>query len=214
MEPHNPQSPDGASRPVSPAQLMPRSGLRDDEAPIGHSDHGQDSHQSPDSRRSGKPTRQATDMSHIAGWGADLDHRNRPAIPMERTPPRLDVQPLPLARQRADVEVLVSPEHIDGLTPVFGTTVPPRGLSGWLRRQAYKLTENDVRHFLMLMLADRVDMVEGLGEDLARGHVPNVLSEMGIKAEWQHNKAGLVRKAAIATVAAGAVYWLLKRRGR
>jgi hypothetical protein len=153
-------------------------------------------------------------MSHIQGWGADLDRRNRPAVPMERRPPRLDVQPLPLKRQRPDVEVLVSTEHIHGLTPVFGTTVPPRGLSGWLRRQAYQLSENDVRHFLMLMLADRVDMIEGVGEDLARGHVPNVLAEMGIKAEWRYNKAGLARKAAIATAAAAAVYWLMKRRGR
>jgi hypothetical protein len=152
------------------------------------------------------------DMSHIQGWGADLDRKHRPAVPMERTPPRLDVQPLPLKRQQPSVEVLVSPEHLDGLTPVFGTTVPPRGLSGWLRRQAFQMTESDVRHFLMLMLADRVDMVEGLGEDLARGHVPNLLGEMGIKAEWQHNKAALVRKAAIATAAAAAVYWLLRRR--
>jgi len=193
MESH---TPDTANRPVSPSQLLPRSGLRDDETPIEHR------------------SQQANDMPHIQGWGADLDRKNRPAVPMEHKPPRLDVQPLPLKRQRPDVEVLVSTEHIHGLTPVFGTTVPPRGLSGWLRRQAYKLSENDVRHFLMLMLADRVDMVEGLGEDLARGHVPNVLAEMGIKSEWQYNKAGLVRKAAIATAAAAAVYWLMKRRER
>ncbi|MTW03043.1 hypothetical protein GM668_13205 [Duganella ginsengisoli] len=160
------------------------------------------------------PRRPLPDMSHIQGWGADLDRKNRPAVPMERTPPRLDVQPLPLKQQPPSVEVLVSPEHLDGLTPVFGTTAPPKGLSGWLRRQAYKMTENDVRHFLMLVLADRVDMVEGLGEDLARGHVPNVLAEMGIKAEWQHNKAGLVRKAAVTAAAGAALYWLLRRRGR
>ena len=80
------------------------------------------------------------DMSHIQGWGADLDRKNRPAVPMERTPPRLDVQPLPLKRQPQSVEVLVSPEHLDGRTPVFGSTVPPRGLSGWLRRQAFQMT--------------------------------------------------------------------------
>lgn len=160
------------------------------------------------------PRRTLRDMSHIQGWGADLDRKNRPAVPMERTPPRLDVQPLPLKRQPSSVEVLVSPEHLEGLTPVFGTTVPPRGLSGWLRRQAFQMTENDVRHFMMLMLADRVDMVEGLGEDLARGHVPNILGEMGIKAEWQYNKAGLVRKAAVAAAAGAALYWLLRRRDR
>jgi hypothetical protein len=35
--------------------------------------------------------RQHGDTSHIQGWGADLDPANRPAVPMERTPPRLDV---------------------------------------------------------------------------------------------------------------------------
>ena len=30
------------------------------------------------------------DMSHIQGWGADLDHKDRPGYPMERTPPRLE----------------------------------------------------------------------------------------------------------------------------
>jgi hypothetical protein len=57
-------------------------------------------------------------------------------------------------------------------------------------------------------------MVEGIGEDLARGHVPNVLAEMGIKAEWQHNKAGLVKKAAIGTAVAGGIWYLLRRRSR
>jgi hypothetical protein len=81
-----------------------------------------------------------------------------------------------------------------------------------LRRFAYKLTENDIRHFMLLLLADRVDMVEGIGEDLARGHLPNILGEMGIKAEWQHNRAALVRKAAIATAVAGVGYYLLRGR--
>lgn len=27
----------------------------------------------------------------IPGWGSDLDHAMRPAVPMERTPPRIDV---------------------------------------------------------------------------------------------------------------------------
>jgi hypothetical protein len=35
---------------------------------------------------------------------------------------------------------------------------------------------------------------------------------MGIKAEWEHNKAGLVRKAAIGAAVAGVAWYLLKRR--
>ena len=32
----------------------------------------------------------AAEFTHIEGWGADLDIENRPAYPMERTPPRLE----------------------------------------------------------------------------------------------------------------------------
>ena len=81
-----------------------------------------------------------------------------------------------------------------------------------LRRLAFKSTENDVRHFLLLLLADRINVVEGIGDDLMQGRVPNVLAEMGIKAEWQYNKAGLARKVAVAGAVAGMGYYLLKRR--
>ena len=81
-----------------------------------------------------------------------------------------------------------------------------------LRRLAYKLTENDIRHFMLLLLADRINVVEGIGEDLAKGHVPNVLGEMGIKAEWKHNPVGLVKKAAVATAIVGLGVYLLRRR--
>jgi hypothetical protein len=154
----------------------------------------------------------ARDMSHIQGWGADLDEANRPAYPMERTPPRLDnvhwEQP---EQQPVRMEVFCSPER-PGITPVFGATLPPRGLSGAMRRAAYKMTESDLRHWFLLMLADRVDMVEGLGEDLMHGRVPNIPGEMGIRAEWQHNRQGLVRKAALTAAVAGLAWYLLRKR--
>ena len=148
----------------------------------------------------------------IPGWGADLDRKNRPAYPMEPTPPRLEGvhwdQP---EQQAAHVEVFHSTER-PGLTPVFGTSTPPRGLSGRLRETAYQLSENDVRHWLLLLLADRVNVVEGIGDDLARGHLPNIFGEMGIRAELRHNPAGLARKVAIAGAVAGIGYYLLTRR--
>ena len=39
--------------------------------------------------RGDPPWPSTTDRSEILGWGADLDRANRPAVPMERTPPRL-----------------------------------------------------------------------------------------------------------------------------
>jgi hypothetical protein len=156
--------------------------------------------------------RTVTDLSTIQGWGADLDRNDRPGVPMERTPPRLPgVRLEQPEQQRQDIEVFISPER-PGITPLFGTSSPPSGISGAIRRFAYKLTENDIRHWLLLLFADRVNVVEGVAQDLSRGKLPNVFAEMGIKSEWQHNRAGLVRKAAVATAVAGVAWYLLARR--
>jgi hypothetical protein len=159
-----------------------------------------------------RPSR--AELAHIEGWGADLDRKNRPAVPMERMPARF-IHPHEgkLPQQPENVEVLVSTER-PGITPIFGTAQPPQGLSGMIRRAAYKWAENDLRRWLLLLAADRVNVVEGIGEDLAHGKVPNVLAEMGIKAEWQHNKKGLVTKAALATAVVGATIYLMRRRER
>ncbi len=153
----------------------------------------------------------ASAYQHIPGWGADLDRQLRPAIPMERTPPRLEGVHGQPEEQPRNIKVYHSIER-SGITPVFGTSAPPRGLSGLLRRFAYGLTENDIRHWLLLLLADRVNVIEGIGEDLGRGHVPNLLAEMGIRSEWQYNKAGLARKALAASAVLGLGYYLLRRK--
>ncbi|MDQ3205566.1 MAG: hypothetical protein M3Q40_03465 [Pseudomonadota bacterium] len=106
--------------------------------------------------------------AHIKGWGVDLDRSNRPAVPMERTPPRLEgVHWDEPEQQPQRIEVLHSLEK-PGITPVFGTSMPPSGISGRMRRKAFERTENDIRHWLMLMAADRVDVMEGRLDDLRR----------------------------------------------
>ncbi|MDB5730213.1 MAG: hypothetical protein JWQ03_108 [Variovorax sp.] len=149
--------------------------------------------------------------AHIRGWGADLDHANRPAYPRERKPPRLQgvhwTQP---EQQKQHMEILRSIEH-PGITPIFGTSVAPSGLSGRLRRFAFKYSENDLRHWLMLLLADRINMGEGLVADLSRGHVPNIYAEMGGPAEIRHNPAGAAKKALVLTASLGLGWWLLTR---
>ncbi len=97
----------------------------------------------------------------IPGWGVDGDRRKRPGVPMLLEPEpcggahwaRPERQPPP------DFTVLKRAE-VDELTPAFGTAIPPRGLSGMLRRVAYAIPENRVRHVVLLLLADRVDVVE------------------------------------------------------
>jgi hypothetical protein len=82
---------------------------------------------------------------NIHGWGADLDPAVRPAYPMERTPPRF-IQPTysEPAQQKPTVKVFHSTER-PGLTPVFGTSTPPSGVSGLIRKGAFRYSENDLK---------------------------------------------------------------------
>jgi hypothetical protein len=96
---------------------------------------------------------------------------------------------------------------------VFGTSTPPSGLSGAIRRTAFRYSESSYDHWLPLMLADRVSVVEGLLEVLKNGRVPNVFAEGCWKAEWEHNKTGLARRVLVRGVLiSAAVAYLRSRR--
>ena len=127
------------------------------------------------------------DRDTIPGWGADLDRSQRPAVPKERTPPRLDVPWDTPAQQASGIRVLHSIER-EGITPVFGTSVPPSGLSGLLRKRAFRRSENDVRHWTMLLLADRVNAVEGVFSDMrraSRGKQVASVAAVAVAAWWR-----------------------------
>jgi hypothetical protein len=64
------------------------------------------------------------------------------------------------------------------------------------------------------MMADRVNAVEGVVQDLAGGRVPNVFAESGWKAEWQHNRAHLVGRVLLKTVAVSAVVGMIAAASR
>jgi hypothetical protein len=100
---------------------------------------------------------------------------------------------------------------------VFGTSTPPSGLSGQIRRVAFGFSESRWSHWLLLMFADRINVIEGVLDDFWHGRVPNLLDEFGIKARWKYDRP-LVRGAAAASMLAGLVvtanYLLLRRRGR
>jgi hypothetical protein len=156
----------------------------------------------------------AKDTSQIKGWGVDADPKNDPTYPMKN---RNDGEHAGYSWERPPqqpitVEVLHSNERPD-LTSVFGTSTPPSGLSGMIRRFAFGYSESSYGHWLPLMLADRVSVVEGLLGDLKQGHVPNVFAERGWKAEWRHNRTSLVRRIVVRVVlvAAAVAYF---RSGR
>ena len=155
----------------------------------------------------------AIDTSQIKGWGVDADPENDPTYPMKT---RNDGEHAGYSWERPPqqpitVEVLHSNERSD-LTSVFGTSTPPSGLSGSLRRVAFKYSESSYGHWLPLMLADRVSVAEGVLGDLGHGHVPNLFAERGWKAEWRHNRASLVMRILfrVALMSAAVAYF----RGR
>jgi hypothetical protein len=89
----------------------------------------------------------------------DRDPHDRPGVPMVPDRPAPAAGTTALARQRTQVPVLVSVD-VGQLTPVFSTAVPPRGLSGLMRRRAYRMHEHEAKRWLTLLLADRVDVWE------------------------------------------------------
>jgi hypothetical protein len=159
-------------------------------------------------------TKAIVDPSTIPGWGIDADPQNDPTYPMRH----IEDQTRGLTWQRpvqqqSDVEILQSIEH-NRRPAVIGTSTPPSGLSGMIRRLAFRRSESDWWHWLMLMGADRINVVEGVVADLAHGKVPNIPAEMGIRAEWRHNKVGLAKKAGVALVLSAGLFALLRARRR
>jgi hypothetical protein len=149
--------------------------------------------------------------SQVKGWGIDADPENDPTYPMKN---RNNGEHAGYTwerpqQQRTDVEILHSNER-PNFSATVGTSTPPAGLSGVLRREAFNFSENSYGHWLPLMLADRIGVVEGVIDDLSRGHIPNIFGELGWKAEWKHNRANLVTKVVLGALVTGAVVAFLR----
>ncbi len=155
-----------------------------------------------------------TDRTQLKGWGIDADPKNDPTYPMRH---RTDQDHAGYSWERPtqqpiDIEVLHSNER-PNVSAVFGTASPPSGLSGVIRRFAFKYSENSYLHWLPLILADRVNVVEGVLDDLVHGHVPNIFVEKGYKAQWKYDRTSLILKlATVALVAGGAVALLTGKK--
>jgi hypothetical protein len=101
-------------------------------------------------------------MAHenVHGWGIDRRIADRPGY--RRDEPRVDH------------------DTLGGVAP-WTTTIRLRGLSGLLRRAAYRIPDWKARHWLLLLFADRVDVVESklrLRNLLVGGGVAGVLAAL------------------------------------
>jgi hypothetical protein len=156
---------------------------------------------------------QAIDPATVKGWAVDADPRNDPTYPYrlrggDSGPAEAWDRP---TQQRPDVEVLRSIEH-NRLPAVVGTSTPPSGLSGMMRRAAFRYSESDWTHWLMLLGADRVNVVEGVLTDLAHGRIPNIPAEMGIRSAWRHDRQRLITRTAVVVGVSALAVALLKNR--
>jgi hypothetical protein len=137
---------------------------------------------------------------HVIGY--DRDPARRPGVPMHAPASRAtgapDTEPVPQSGsgERTHRAALERP------TPVFGTAQPLHGLSGVLRRVAYGIPEHHARHWMILMAADRIDVME----DRAGGVMARPLEAVGA-----HGPARRVR-ANPAPFLAGAIAGLLVAR--
>lgn len=122
--------------------------------------------------------------SRIPGWGADLDPADRPSVPREIDGqifgavsgglPEFQTEYWPRER---------SIEHAQ-LTPVFGTSCPPRGISGAIRKLAYaRYSEARAAHWLLLLAADRVESKAHALRSLASRRPDNPITETGVLSE-------------------------------
>jgi hypothetical protein len=155
----------------------------------------------------------AQPKDNIPGWGMDADPENDPTYPMKHSNgadhERIHYEKAP--QQHYQGEVFHSIER-PGITRVFGTSTPPAGLSGAIRRYAYKYSEATATHWMTLILADRVDVVQGIINDLKHGIVPNVFAEMGWGAMWKYDRKGMIRRIATTALIATVAIAMLSRK--
>jgi len=126
--------------------------------------------------------------ARIPGWGADLDPKDRPAVPQERFDPgatgaHWDFPERQVERYPRERSI----EH-GMLTPVFGTSAPLHGLSGAVRRLAYaRYGEGRAAHWLLLIAGDRIDAVGSHLRSFATLHPDNPVTETGILSEGRRH---------------------------
>jgi hypothetical protein len=122
--------------------------------------------------------------ARIPGWGADLDPADRPSHPKLVYSPEStgahwrfpDRQPGAEGRERSIEHAFV--------TPVFGTAQPLHGVSGAVRRLAYRrFSEGRNAHWLLLIAGDRIDAWGSHLRSFATPRPDNPITETGVLAE-------------------------------
>jgi hypothetical protein len=152
--------------------------------------------------------------NNIKGWGSDADFSRRPYVPKHQLQENTGAHWVRPEIQKSSVEVLHSNER-PTLSAVYGTTLPPQGVSGMVRRFAFKFSENSFGHWMPLILADRINFIEGLIDDIARGKTPRFFGD-GYKVDLKHAPAEftwrVTKKALVLSAPFVMLYFLLRNK--
>jgi hypothetical protein len=141
-------------------------------------------------KRTQPPSREEL-RARIPGWGVDLDPADRPSGSRLNYAPDTtgahwhfpERQPEKWPRERSIEHAFV--------TPVFGTAQPPKGLSGAIRKFSYATySEGRLGHWLLLILADRVDAWEEHLRSFTTTRPDNPVTETGVRGELTHDGLG------------------------
>lgn len=138
-----------------------------------------------------KPTRARSSeelRAAIPGWGADLDPKDRPSVPKEQFDPTLNGAGWDFPERQAEKWPRERSIEHKFLTPVFGTSSPPKGLSGAMRKYSYrKYSEGRAAHWLILLAADRVDAWESHLASFLTLRPDNPVTETGVLSEFSRH---------------------------
>ncbi len=122
--------------------------------------------------------------ARIPGWGADLDPKDRPSVPRERLDPELSGAHWDFPERQAEKWPRERSIEHKFLTPVFGTSCPPKGVSGAMRKYAYRrFSEGRAAHWMLLVAADRVDSLGSHFRSFLTLRPDNPVTETGVLSE-------------------------------
>jgi len=90
-------------------------------------------------------------------WGIDKDPARRPGVPRMRDPQPWPNTRYPPERQPGEPAVPKHGRPNKPFPPVFGTSCPLHGLSGAIKKMAYRLPDHKPTHWMLMLLGDRVE---------------------------------------------------------
>ena len=126
--------------------------------------------------------------ARIPGWGADLDPKDRPSVPKLQFREDLTGAHWEFPERQPEKEPRERSIEHKFLTPVFGTAQPTRGLSGAIRKFSYaRYSEARLGHWMLLILADRVDAWEHHLQSFGTLRPDNPITETGVRGEFTHH---------------------------